>query len=47
MTKDRWIKISDWLVTGDPLKDIKCDEDELIEYIFDLRKQLQKKDDEP
>lgn len=47
MTKERWNKISEWLESGDPLKDINCDESELLDYIHDLRKQLNKLPDEP
>lgn len=37
MTKERWKQIADYLATGDPLKDIKCDEAELLEYIAELQ----------
>ncbi len=41
MTAARWTRICEQIDTGDPLKDIDCDEDELISYIFELRNRLE------
>ena len=46
MTKETWNKLNACIEAGDPIKDV-CDETDLVDYIFDLRKQLGKKDDEP
>ncbi len=46
MTDERWKEISEYIDNDDPLKDIDCDDGELIDYIDELRKQLHKKDDE-
>jgi len=46
MENSRWEQIKAWIDSGDPLKDIHCDEGELIDYIFELREQLGKKDTE-
>jgi hypothetical protein len=47
MTKKRWKQICDYLASCSPLKDIDCDEDELLEYIHELRARLKLKIDQP
>lgn len=47
MTKERWKRICDYLDVGSPLKDIECDEDELLAYIHELRERLKLKPTEP
>jgi hypothetical protein len=47
MTRKRWNEIREVFELGDPLKDIGCDDDELIAYIFDLRVRLNLEIDQP
>jgi hypothetical protein len=42
MTEKRWKQIEQWVKVGDPLKDIKVNESELIDYIIELRNQISK-----
>lgn len=46
MTKKKWNELRIIIENGDPIKDI-CDEDDLIQYILDLRARFGVKDDEP
>lgn len=38
MTNDRWEEIQEYYENGDPLKDINVTEDELMDYILELKK---------
>lgn len=46
MTSDRWIEIKEQYASGASLANIDCDEDELFDYIEQLRDELAKEDDE-
>jgi hypothetical protein len=42
MTKARWKEIMEYAENGDPLKDIDCDEHELLTYCDILRSALKR-----
>lgn len=46
MTKQQWLRINYSIESGDPIKDV-ADEEDLINYILELRKRLKLADDEP
>lgn len=46
MTKKLWNRLREVIEFGDPIKDV-CDESDLVDYIFVLRKRLKLEDDQP